>query len=217
MLKLSCIDWRVKENFNTMEIGDVFIKLIEQLNSSVFVLLVILVATFFLAWKISSFITAWRMKRDIHNERIGKVEKMTETVIELKTKVDLIYQNTNPNGFARSRSPMSLTEKGQEIKELINAESIFNRIYSKLKDYIKDENLKNAYDIQTISLETAKEHFLNLLTKEELIKIKDVAFKQGLILEDFYIIFGILLRNKILKEKNIAISEIDMRAPSKTL
>ncbi len=72
---------------------EVFIKLIEQLNSGVFVLLGILVLAFYAVYKIGG----WKQLFSTHNNRLEKVEKMSERIISIQTKVDQIYQYFNPN------------------------------------------------------------------------------------------------------------------------
>jgi hypothetical protein len=184
---------------------DILIKLIGQLNGSVFVLLAILVLAFYAVYKIG----AWKQLFLAHSDRIKKVERISDTVISIQTKVDLIYQYSNPNATVRSSSPASLTKVGAEIAEKINAENIFKQHAIKLISLVEGKSPQNAYDIQQVSFDICKKEFLNLLSENELKTVKEEAFNKGILIEDVLAVFGVLLRNKILKDKKIPIADVD--------
>lgn len=179
--------------------------LISQLNSSVFVLLALLVIVGYGLFKIGE----WKKTFSVHEKSIDGLHSMSSTVVELKTKVDLIYQIVNPNSPVRTRSPISLTEVGEEIAGKINAAAIIDKCATKLKKEVDSTNPKNAYDIQIQSMRVAKEKLLPCLDEKELNIVKQEAFNRGLLVEDILSVFGVLLRNRILTERNIPISEVD--------
>jgi len=187
---------------------DIFIKLIEQLNSCVFVLLAILILAFYIIYKIGS----WKQTFSFHGKRIDKMENAFDKIISLETKVDLIYQYSNPNATVRASSPANLTKVGLEIAEKIKADDIFKKYATKLVNLVENKKPKNAYDIQQVAFDVCKKEFLNFLNENELKIIKDEAFSKGLLMEDITLVFGILLRNKILEDKNIPIAEVDKHA-----
>ncbi len=76
---------------------EVFIKLLEQLNSSVFVLLVIIVLAFYAVYKIGG----WKQLFLTHNTRIEKVEKMAERISSIQRRVDQLSHYSNPNAPAK--------------------------------------------------------------------------------------------------------------------
>ena len=122
------------------------------LNSSIFVLLFTLAMCFLLFYKLGMF------KKIFLNQdkRIEAIEGIKKAVIESATKLDLIYQNTNPNALIKSHSPISLTESGREIVQEIDAEKIFESHQVQLIGMIEDQGQKNAYDIQEHSFSVAK-------------------------------------------------------------
>lgn len=181
------------------------IKLLEQLNSSVFVLIALLLVVFIMVYKAGALKEIFNH----HNSRLDNVEKISDVVKELKTKVDLIYQYTNPNSPTRAQSPISLTVVGKEIIEKINADDIFKTHAVKLISLVEARHPKNAYDIQQISFEVAKKELINLLTEDQLKAVKEQAYNRGILVEDVLSVFGVLLRNKILENKNIPIAEVD--------
>ena len=70
----------------------IFHRLIDQLNSSVFVLLGILACTGWMLYKIGKWTAIFKH----HDEKIVKIEGLAEKVVVMGTKVDLIYQLVKP-------------------------------------------------------------------------------------------------------------------------
>lgn len=176
--------------------ADVFLALIKQLNSSVFVLLALLVVAFWGLAKVANMLGRWTEKFKNQNEKIIDLSSLSKEVVVMKTKVDLIYQHLNPHSPVKSMSPLSLTEVGQKIINKIGADKIFN-------------TYKTTYDIQMFSMKIAKEKLPNLINEAELNAMKQEAYDNGILLEDVFSIFGILLRNYILNEKGIPVAEVD--------
>lgn len=104
---------------------------------------------------------------------------------------------------------MYITPKGKEISEKLNAEKIFSKYSSKLIAQMEENKPDNAYDIQQIAMSIAKKQMETYFNSEELLAVKDQAFKNGLLTEDVMAIFGILLRDKYLQLKGISLSDID--------
>ncbi|MDP8211666.1 MAG: hypothetical protein P9X22_00040 [Candidatus Zapsychrus exili] len=187
----------------------VFLELINQLNSSVFILLTILICSFFIIYKVGK----WSEIFKHHDSKITKIEGLSEKVIELKTKVDLIYDNTNPRRTVAAMSPISLTDMGKEIVTKIEANQILEKYILKLTKEVDSENPKNAYDIQSASMKVAKEKMITFLNEKELNTVKQEAYTRGIIVQDVMSVFGLLLRNHILNQKGMPISDVDTHAP----
>ena len=184
--------------------------LIAQLNSSIVILFLILIIVCVLLFKLGY----WTHKFNNHYKRVEKIEGLAEKVISISTKIDLIYQNVSPNSPLKSFSPISLTPVGKGITERIGADIILKKYEQKLVHEVERLKPNNAYDIQKISLDVAKTKMNKLLNEEELITIKTEAFNLGILEEDVMGIFGILLRNHILEQRNIPIADVDKHAPS---
>ena len=183
----------------------IFTKLIDQLNSSVFVLLGILAAAFWAVYRIAKLIEQFTH----HKVKIDKVDSLSDRLIELKVKVDLIYQNTNPNRTVAAASPISLTASGHEIATKIKADEILVKYLNQLLALVELAHPQTAYDIQVASMATAKEKMLALLNADEINAVKSMAYSKGLLAEDVLSIFGVLLRDEILKKKGVPVSEVD--------
>lgn len=198
---------------------EVFLKLIEQLNSSVFLLLLMLVLVVWIAIFSTKHITRMQERSRTIDEYINTSEKKSEErfkiLIEVKTIVDLIRQNTTKTPAIGPGSPMTLTEVGKEIVKNIEANTILERHIEKLEEIVSESNPMNAYDIQTVSIKASRERLIKLLDENELIKVKKEAYKKGMMVEDVLSVFGILLRNHILNKKEISISDVDEHEPSR--
>lgn len=188
----------------------IFLELIHQLNSSVFVLLTILVCIGWALYKIGGWTAIFKHQDD----KINKLETLSEKIIELKTKVELIYDNTNPRKTVAAFSPISLTEIGKGIADKIKANTILEKHISKLASEVEAEKPKNAYDIQMASMKVAKEKMITLLNEDELSAVKQEAYNRGIIVEDIMSVFGVLLRNHVLNQKGLPISDVDKHTPS---
>lgn len=188
---------------------EIVLALIGQLNSSVFVLLLILLLAGVLLYKMGT----WTQKFKTHDGKVEKLENLAEKVVSLTTKIDLIYQYTNPNAPLRAQSPVALTPVGHEISTNLRAGDLFNKYSARLISEVEKTAPNNAYDIQQASLQIAKSKMINMLDESELVKVKQEAFNRGILTEDVMGIFGIFLRNEILRQKGISLAEVDAHTP----
>ncbi len=185
----------------------IFTKLLDQLNSSVFVLLGILALCFWGVYRVARLIEQFTH----HKTKIDKFDDLSAGVIELKVKVDLIYQNTNPNRLVAAQSPISITPVGKEISTKINAQQILDKYVSVLSDMVEATCPKNAYDVQAASMEVTKNKMIGLLNADEINAVKAVAYSKGLLADDIMGIFGVMLRDVILKKKGLPVADVDKK------
>ena len=206
-------------------------KIIDQLNTSVFVLLFVLYAIFFLIWKTSAFMAIWKHKQEDHAKQlakasedsdkvialeanIGKAVQFSERIVRIETKLDLIFQKLTPNPFAQTQSPIALTKEGNQIASRINIEQTIARLYPNLIELVDKKSPKTAYDIQECAFSVTRENLFSWLSIEEVNALKNEAFNRGMPVDSFYIIYGIILRDRILTERAIPIADVDLHAPS---
>lgn len=190
---------------------EVFLQLIEQLNSSVFILIALLLLAVVGIYKMGR----WSEIFINHDKKISKVENLADKVLVMGAKVDLIYEHTlGGKRVVAAMSPINLTEVGKEIVEKIKANSILERCLHQVEKEVEVEKQNNAYDIQMASMKVAKEKMLSCLNEEELAAVKNEAYNRGLLVEDIMSVFGVLLRNHILSQKGLPISDVDKHAPA---
>lgn len=193
-----------------MGITVIVLKIIDQLNSAVIVLLMILAAVAIGIYKAGQ----WSKVFKFHEEKITKIEGLADKVLLMGQKVDLIYDNTlGAKRPLAAMSPINLTPVGNEIVEKINANTILARCLSQLEKEVEKEKPNNAYDIQMVAMKIAKEKMVTCLNETELAVVKQEAYNRGLLVEDIMSVFGVLLRNHILNQKGISISDVDKHAP----
>lgn len=142
------------------------------------------------------------------------IDEIRKDMSYLKGSLDVIRSGANP--LTQRNSPISLTEKGIAVAAELNAEKIvaenWGKIYANLEANICD---KNAYDIQTYCMETAAVEPELFFSATDLSFIKQFAYKQGNSLLYYSGVFGVLIRDKYLKQKGIDVSEVDVHDPAK--
>ncbi|EKV57275.1 hypothetical protein A966_05338 [Brachyspira hampsonii 30446] len=178
---------------------------IQQLNSSVIILVIILIFIIFLTYKLGK----WSEKFSNQDNKLSKIDDISDRLIKVETKIDLIYQHTNKNSPIMSNSPISLTDVGQKISKDMNANEILKKYLDKLENDTSLKDCNSAYDIQKNSMDLAKNKLIEYLNEEELLKVKNQAYNYGILVEDIMSIFGILLRNYILDKRGMSIHDID--------
>lgn len=191
---------------------EIFLKLIEQLNSAVFVLIAILALAFWAIYKIAKMITLFNGFKEERTEIKTDLTDIKNNVAKTTATVDLLYQSHLST--VKSHSPLSLTEKGKEISDALKLEEKVANHWSEIKNKIEEKNPSNPYDIQTASLGMARDCFEAIFTNEERNEIKQHAFKIGLNILEFFPIIGIIARDKLLSERGINLSEVDKHNPT---
>jgi hypothetical protein len=189
----------------------IILKLIEQLNGAVFVLVAILAIAFWSMYKLGGIIKTFNFFEK-KNENFDKaIDEMKTNIFSIKATTDLLYQSHLST--IQSHSPISLTPKGITISsELKMEEKVINH-WDEIKNEIDKKSPSNPYDIQTISMELAKNCFEHVFNEKEKMEVKSYAYKTGANLLELLPIIGIIVRDKYLKEKGISTEDIDAHAP----
>lgn len=143
----------------------------------------------------------------------AKFNSINDNLSAIKAFIELQKDKANPMG--QRQSPIKLTEIGKQINKEISADSIVDKYW----DFISEEVNKklkdtcNPYDIQVSSFEVG-DKYQSFISKEELDLIKINAYNHGYDLTMYELLFGIIIRDRILKEKNISTEEIDQYDPN---
>lgn len=207
---------------------EVLLAFIDQLNSSVAILLLALIAIGILIWKVS----AWTANLSAHSEKMSsfdgvkdrvialeattdKAVSFGERIVRIEAKIDQLFVQLIPNPFAKANSPISLTPQGATASEAIEAGKTVDRLYPEFKAMIDKDAPTTSYDIQQSAFKYIASDLFDLMEDAETIKLKEFAFKSGVPIEATLTIYQILLRDKYLSEKGIPVSDIDKHDPSK--
>lgn len=169
----------------------------------------ILILAFWLVYKFSHY-----------NTKFGSVEKLETNIDKIKDDISSIkgfmdvYKNQN-NPFAKAQSPVSLTPQGSKVSLDLDAEKIVISHWGDIIKMFSDKLIKNPnpYDIQQCSMKIGAE-LLNMLSETELNNLKSYAYKNGHILSNYDIIFGVIIRDNYFKLKGIQLSEVDKHDPA---
>lgn len=194
----------------------VFIELIKQLNSSVFILLGIAVGALIASWKLSAFIATWKTKHQHHETALEKIEKKIDIIPAMAGKLELIYNNTLRQPVVASNSPIGLTDFGNKIAKNIKADVFVERHYDLFLDCLgADYRRLNAFDIQKILFSYIGGKFKENLNSEEMDTIKTEAYERGLQDTDILRVIAVLARDKVLLKLDREVKEVDKHDPNK--
>lgn len=188
-----------------------FTAFLEKFGAEALLIFVTVGVIIFISYKCGSWMNALRTL----GTRVETLEKIVESLPEMKATLGLIYQIVNPNALTRANSPISLTPVGQEVAERVGASNILKKYLISLVEKVELQAPKNAYDIQQAAFSIVKADLIDMLSTEETKKLKDEAFNRGILFEEVISIFGILLRNQILEQKGMPISDVDKHDSSK--
>jgi hypothetical protein len=148
-----------------------------------------------------------------------KVDRLETEVKEIKIEIKEIRDKTiacetslkERGPLKKSKSPVSLTERGEKVINDSGGKSFVDANYTELKNKVEEKDPKTSYDIQEVSHKI----LMDLKSDVRINPIKEYAFNEGLELNDVLDIMGIHLRDLILKEKGIAVEDIDVHVPNK--
>jgi hypothetical protein len=132
------------------------------------------------------------------NDHRDDIKKISNDLTDIKV--------TLANNIAQRHSPISLTEKGLEIANMLKADDLINKHWSTIKSIIDKENPNNLYDIQIISINLF-DPINKILDEEEVTNIKNCAYMKGETISSISVLLGILVRDKYIKENNIKLSK----------
>ena len=101
----------------------------------------------------------------------------------------------------QATSPLSLTLKGKEIANKLNAEELVKKYYKCL--LIPDD--ANKFHIQNTCIQFANHQLLQLVNSKEKNQIEELTYDAGGDMREITIIFGILFRDEYFRERGIDI------------
>lgn len=184
---------------------EILLKLVEQLNSSVFVLLGLLFLAFLAVYKIACMITKFTTFENNNEKTSNTLDSIKDNVAKTNATVDLLYQAHLAT--LQTKSPVNLSELGKEISNDLLLEEKVNSHWEQIKSKIMQNTSNNPYDIQTSALKVAQDCYDQFFTFEEKEEVKLYAFNKGTDLMQIYPIIGVIARDRILKEMNIELDK----------
>lgn len=190
----------------------ILLALIQQLNGAVFTLIAILLVSFWLLFKSGGWVKSYGDFEKKSEKFDTKIDTIKDSLSSIKATTDLLYQAHLST--VQAHSPVSLTDRGKEISAAISAELKVNNHWEEIKQAVENKKPTNPYDIQTVSMDIARNCFEKIFTLTEQNEIKTYAFGIGLNLLEIYPILGVIIRDRIFKEKDIKTEEVDRYTPA---
>lgn len=117
------------------------------------------------------------------------VELANKRLAECSTKID--ERTTSSAALTKRKSPISLTEKGDELLKRSGTDKFVLENKDYLLSKIKEHNPKTAYDVQ----EWCKTVLENVSNEDIFTPLKNYLFKEGLPLDSLIIVGQIYLRD----------------------
>lgn len=158
----------------------------------------ILVITYFVVYKAGKIAHKF--------DGFGRLESSIDII-----KIDIISIKAFINGlklennkFSVRNSPIKLSKEGKDVANSIHAESLVLKNWKALDKEIKSNisNTNNPYVIQEYCFEIGK-NFSHYLNEPEIEYIKKYAFDEGHNIDNYDVVFGVLIRDKYFEENNI--------------
>ncbi|MFW9882589.1 MAG: hypothetical protein ACFFG0_56730 [Candidatus Thorarchaeota archaeon] len=177
---------------------DIILILIEQLNSSVIILLIILITIGWLLYKGGSLVTKFGVFDNEIKDIKKDVRDIKDNVSGIDATVKLLYQAYL--GTVKTKSPLHISPKGDKIVKDLSLSNKVDKYWDQIYKLLSVNSLNNPYDVQIASLEISQNKIKDILTENEINEIKIYAFNNGLNLLEIYPVIGVLIRDKALKE-----------------
>jgi predicted RNase H-like nuclease (RuvC/YqgF family) len=144
-------------------------------------------------------------------EKLDKEVKQNSTdLTEYKTKLEERTASYSSR-LTKRKSPVSLTEIGEDLLKRSGSDKFVTDNKNELIEKIKYLKPQTAYDVQI----DAKSVVEALRDEERFKTFKDYAFKEGIELEDIFIVMSIFLRDLALPELGFNPEDIDKHDPKK--
>lgn len=192
----------------------IFLKLVEQLNSSVFVLLACLLIIVWIVYKAGNISANFGEIKNKNKKFDDDIDTIKTDVASIRATTQLLYQSYLST--VKSQSPLSLTEKGDKISNELSLDQLVDEHWDSIyEQFTKNPLITNPYDIQTHSLAIAQDCFEKIFTDNEKNKIKTYAYEIGINLLEIIPIIGVEIRDRVLKLRGFNLKEIDKHDPRK--
>jgi hypothetical protein len=145
---------------------------------------------------------------------VSSIKKELRELENKLTKCETqIEERTSPmSGLTKRKSPVSLTDKGEQLLKASGADKFILENQSELIEDIRKNNPTTAYDVQEYSKEVVK----SLKDSPKIVDLKNFAFKEGIELEAIFIVMGVYLRDIALPILGYTKEEVDKSDPNKT-
>lgn len=154
-------------------------------------------------------IGAYKNKVDTNCTDIGDIKREQKEVRDKVIACETSLKEREP--LTRKKSPVTLTSRGERVLNDSGGKKFVDDNYPELKTKVESKSPSTSYDIQ----ETSKQVIEELKEDTRINPIKEYLFKEGMDISEILNVLGIYLRDKFLKDKGVAVADIDQHDPTK--
>lgn len=156
----------------------------------------------------SVYIGTYKNKVDTNCNDISEIKKEQKEIRDKVISCETSLKEREP--YTKRKSPISLTERGQELLNNSGGRGFIEGQFEKLLSEIEAKDPKTAYDIQEFSRQA-----IDAMSDDNLFNpLKEFLFKEGIDLADLVNVMGIDLRDRVLVRKNWKTADIDKYDPN---
>lgn len=147
----------------------------------------------------------------------AKIDAIKDDISVIKASIELTRQSKNQ--FAKSKSPVTLTDAGIEISRDLEIPRMVEEQWISIEAYLEkllkeSHSNPNPYDVQQAAI-AAGGKFLEWISKDQLDRIKRYAYDKGHDISQYDMPVGVHIRDYYFKRHNIALSDVDKHTPNK--
>ncbi|MEG9861724.1 MAG: hypothetical protein V6Z81_04380 [Parvularculales bacterium] len=143
---------------------------------------------------------------------LKKIIKEWDQVSKDVHTIKVFLQTKYPEvALFQSKSPLALTESGQNIASTIGADTIADAYM----EQVAISREMNPYEIQVTCFDFAEKSLISKLDAKTKTKIETEAFERGLEVENILKIIAIVIRDKFLSQRGYVPTQIDEHDPHK--
>lgn len=131
---------------------------------------------------------------------------------EIDTAMRMLQSITRTDAFTQSHSPLAITQKGWEMVRRLGVDKMFEKNWQRIKSLI-DSGVgnKNAYDIDDFCIKQAVVFPEKFLGNDEILILKDDAFKKGLTLTSYMKVIAVMSRDRYFEENGLKKEDIESK------
>jgi hypothetical protein len=176
----------------------------------------IIVAIVWVVYYVTKYATKISTNHEILEKNINKIEgnidEIRRDLSYVKGAIDLSLGIKDL--LTQKKSPVSLTEMGEQIRQENNFDDIIAANWDKISKVLLSEKFKNPYDTQEFCINTAFVEPEKFFTEENINALKTLAFKKGLTFMSISRVLGVLIRDAYFSYKGINIDDVDKFDPN---
>ena len=151
---------------------------------------------------------------DIHTDKLDyhsqKLNDLKTDIAVIKTSLNYSFGSKDP--IAKKKSPIVLTEIGEELVASNNLASMVDENWGKISSSLKNLNTNNPYDLQEFCIDTAFADTLpfntpKFLSDLDIDKLKRIAYNSEYPLLSITRAVAVLIRDRYFSENQIKADE----------